>query len=161
LNRCQGRFCQPSDLHIYTCDKFLFYCNCKKDKLTGNYKYLDNLPGHEVTRISLKVPEGRKDDSVMEVKSSRQMRLLYKVTTKLLVDPRIAAPVYPEKGGPQASCLSGLGWGGKVGRIYPWEGNQMDSRRLNTRGNPHIVLESDDDEDITVCETTTRVIDVF
>ena len=73
------------------CDKLSFYCNCKKER-EGVYKYYDNLPRVKV--------EGSRDLSVKEQKLV-VMRLLYRMVSNVVGDPRLAQSYYPTR---QTEC---------------------------------------------------------
>jgi hypothetical protein len=155
MDKCSTGDCTQMDKHRYDppCPKYQFYCNCKRDK-DGKYKFYDNLP--QVIKISNKVPGGKRDDSVMEDKSVC-MRLLYRVKTNEIPDPRLLCVEYPMKDMDKLSSYRAKGWGGNQ-LVSTWA--DILKVRVSSKTNPHVVVESDDDDDITVCEQTIGIVEV-
>jgi hypothetical protein len=89
--RCSNESCDWYSLHrnYPLCDKLSFYCNCQKER-EGMYKYYDSLP--QVKDIPTKV-EGSRDLSVKEQKYV-VMRLLYRMVSNVVGDPRLSKSCY-------------------------------------------------------------------
>ena len=92
MARCSKDSCDWYSLHrnYPFCDKLSFYCNCKKER-EAVYKYYDSLP--QVKDIPTK-EEGSRDLSVKEQKYV-VMRLLYRMVSNVVGDPRLSKSCYP------------------------------------------------------------------
>jgi len=150
MARCSKDSCDWYSLHrnYPLCDKLSFYCNCKKER-EGVYKYYDSLP--QVKDIPTKV-EGSRDLSVKEQKYV-VMRLLYRMVSNVVGDPRLSQSCYPTRHNIPARSFRGKkgsrrGWG-ENNVICTWSGISMVV--VSTENNPHIDV-SDHDSDVELCE---------
>lgn len=129
------------------CDKLSFYCNCKKER-EGVYKYYDNIK--QVLKIPTEM-DGTRDLSVKEPKHV-VMRLLYRMVSKVVGDPRLSKINYPTPQNIPARSFRGKGVGrrgwGEDCVICTWSGVGMVEVRRET--NPHLV--SDHESDVEFCE---------
>jgi len=149
MARCSTDSCNWYDMHRDQplCDKLSFYCNCKKER-EGVYKYYDNIK--QVLKIPTEM-DGTRDLSVKEPKHV-VMRLLYRMVSKVVGDPRLSKINYPTPQNIPARSFRGKGVGrrgwGEDCVICTWSGVGMVEVRRET--NPHLV--SDHESDVEFCE---------